>query len=166
MYVSGCIKVYEGEERQGRRRVPLPFPWTKAPNCHVCLWHLTPMLSIGIDTGQRNHPRNNRQMRRDLRGGKAAIGSRWLRTLRVWYIPHLASSRQGPPGRREMERILYLGWRWQGGSALREGRSAPLSPSTPCSTLLGCKEMLPPHERVTLKQGISLGFFWVCVCFC
>lgn len=56
MYVSGGIKVYKGEERRGRRRVPLPLPWTKAPNCHVYLWHLAPERSIMIDTGQRNHP--------------------------------------------------------------------------------------------------------------
>lgn len=56
MCISGCIKVYEGEESQGRRQVPLPFPWTKAPNCQVYLQRLTPMCSIVIDTGQSNHP--------------------------------------------------------------------------------------------------------------
>jgi len=108
MYVSGCIKVYKGEERQRRRWVPLPSPWTTALNCHVYLSHHTPVHSIMIDTGHRNHPRKNRQMPGDLHGGNAATGNHWLYILRPWYIPHLASSQQGPPGRREMERIWYL----------------------------------------------------------
>lgn len=55
------------------------------------------------------------------------------------------------------------GRRWQGRSTLREGRSAPLGPSTPCSALRSHKEKLPSQKRVAVRRGASLGFF-VCVC--
>lgn len=48
-----CTRRRRGREAGG---VPLPSPWTKAPNCNSWLGHLAPVRSIAIDTGQRNHP--------------------------------------------------------------------------------------------------------------
>lgn len=46
---------------------------------------------------------------------------------------------------------------------LWEGRSAPLSPATPCPTQPYCKEMLPPQERLSGRRETDWGWFFGCL---